>query len=273
VSEATTRQEERVERLLRMYRPEEIREAARRLEARRRRDAGTVAVTERDVAAMRFIGEQYGVRDEALRMLLARLSPAPARLAPDAESGRPAQLSDRSTRAWVERMERDGYLSRRRLLGHTWVTPTVAGMGLAGLTFERWRFGSRREDDSDGWGLAHIHAVAMVRLQLQPDPRDERWTSERAIFRKWEGSGARVRRADGALTLSDGQVAGIEVELHRKKADRYDGIVRDVDPDLDEVWWFTPAGDVGWLAGVLDQLPTQLRPVHRVRALPEGVGR
>jgi hypothetical protein len=68
-------------------------------------------------------------------------------------------------------------------------------------------------------------------------------------------------------------VAGVEVELHRKKADRYDGIARDVDPDFDEVWWFTPAGDVGWLTGVLAGLPQQLRPVHRVRALPEGVSR
>ena len=68
-------------------------------------------------------------------------------------------------------------------------------------------------------------------------------------------------------------MAGVEVELHRKKADRYDGILRDVDPDFDEVWWFTPPGDVGWLTGVLDQLPTALRPVHRVRALPEELGR
>ena len=29
----------------------------------------------------------------------------------------------------------------------------------------------------------------------------------------------------------------------------------------------------GWLTGVLDQLPAQLRPVHRVRALPEELGR
>jgi hypothetical protein len=48
---ATTRHEDLVERVLRLYRPEVIREAARRLETRRRRDAGTVAVTDRDVAA------------------------------------------------------------------------------------------------------------------------------------------------------------------------------------------------------------------------------
>jgi hypothetical protein len=264
-----------VERLLRLYRPEVIREAARRLETRQRRwDAATVAVTDRDVAALRFIGEQYGVRDDALAVLLARLSPPPARPRPGADAWQPpARLSDRRVRAWVERMERDGYLSRRRLLGHTWVTPTVAGIRLAGLSFERWKFGSRRDDDSDGWGLAHVHAVTMMRLHLQADPGDGRWTSERAIFRKWEGTGAAVRRADGALRLDDGRVAGVEVELHRKTRARYDGLVREVDPSFDEVWWFTPPGDVGWLTATLDALPHGPRPLHRVQELPEGVGR
>jgi hypothetical protein len=266
--------EELVDRVLRLYRPEVIREAARRLETRARRwDAGSAAVTDRDITALRFVAEQYGVRTDALAVLLARLSPAPARPRPGADTWRPpARLSDRRVRGWVERMEQAGYLSRRRVLGHTWTTPTAAGMALAGLSFERWKFGGAR-DGEEGWGLEHVHAITAVRFHLQPTPGDGRWISERAIRRKWEGTGARVRRADGALRLSDNRIAGVEVELHRKKADRYDGIARDVDPDFDEVWWFTPAGDVGWLAGVLDQLPNLLRPVHRVRALPEGVSR
>jgi hypothetical protein len=260
---AATRHEDLVERVLRLYRPEIIRDAARRLETRQRRwDAGAAAVTERDVAALKFIAEQYGMRGDALAVLLARLSPAPDRPA--------AGLSDRRVRGWVERMERDGYLSRRRLLGHAWVTPTAAGMALAGLSYERWKFGGAR-DGEEGWGLAHVHAVTGVRLALQADPGDGRWTSERAIRRKWEGTGARVRRADGALALDDGRVAGVEVELHLKKADRYDGILRDVDPGFDEVWWFVPAANVGRLTATLAGLPQQLRPVHRVRALPEGV--
>jgi KaiC/GvpD/RAD55 family RecA-like ATPase len=261
---STVRHDELVEQVLRLYRPEVIREAARRLETRARRwDAGSAAVTERDVQALQFIGEQYGVRTDLLAVLLARLSPAPA--------SPPARLSDRRVRGWIERMEQAGYLSRRRVLGHTWTTPTAAGMALAGLTFERWKFGGAR-DGEEGWGLEHVHAITRVRLHLQPDSANRAWISERAIRRKWEGTGARVRLADGALTLSDGRVAGVEVELHRKKPDRYDGIVRDVDPDFDEVWWFCPAGDVGWLSDVLGQLPTQLRPVHRVRALPEELG-
>jgi hypothetical protein len=273
VSAATTHHDELVDRVLRLYRPEVIREAARRLETRQRRwDAGSAAVTERDVAALRFIGEQYGVRTDALAVLLARLSPAPARQGPGVTAWQPpAMLSDRRVRGWVERMEQAGYLTRRRVLGHTWTTPTAAGMALAGLTFERWKFGGAR-DGEEGWGLEHVHAVTGVRLHLQPDPADGRWISERAIRRKWEGTGARVRRADGALVLDDGRVAGVEVELHRKKADRYDDIVHDVDTDFAEVWWFTPAGDVGWLAGVLRELPQPYGP-HRVDALPKGVGR
>jgi hypothetical protein len=272
VSEATTvRHDELVERVLRLYRPEVIREAARTLETRAQRwDAGSAAVTERDVQALRFVGEQYGIRADALAVLLARLSPAPSRPRPGWEP--PTVLSDRRVRTWGERMVNAGYLTRQRVLGHTWATPTTAGMALAGLSFERWKFGGAR-DGEEGWGLEHVHAITRVRLHLQPDPADGAWISERMIRRKWEGTGARVRRADGALRLSDGRVAGLEVELHRKKLDRYDGIVRDVDPDFDEVWWFVPTSDVGWLTGVLGQLPTQLRPVHRVRALPEELGR
>jgi hypothetical protein len=267
VSAATSpRHDELVDRVLRLYRPEVIREAARRLETRAQRwDAGSAAVTERDVATLRFIGEQYGVRADALAVLLARLSPAPARPRPGWE--RPAVLSDRRVRAWGERMVSAGYLTRQRVLGHTWTTLTAAGMNLAGLSFERWKFGGAR-DGEEGWGLEHVHNITRARLHLQPDPADGAWISERAIRRKWEGTGARVRRADGALTLSDGRVAGVEVELHRKKPDRYDGIVRDVDPDLDEVWWYTRRVDVAWLQRTLAAIPQPPRPLLRVLELP-----
>jgi hypothetical protein len=231
-------------------------------ERRRRWDAGQVIVTDRDLTALRFVGEQYGVRDDALRVLLTRLSPAAGRLSPG------QVLSPRTARVWVERMERSGWLIRRRLLGHVWTTPTAAGLELAGLDYERWAFGGAHRDGAEGWGLAHVHAVAVVRLFLQGHPADGCWLSERAIRRKWEGTGARVRRADGALRLDDGRLAGVEVELHRKKPDRYEPILRDVDPDLDEVWWYTRRVDVAWLQRTLAAIPQPPRPLLRVLELP-----
>lgn len=88
--------------------------------------------------------------------------------------------------------------------------------------------------------------------------------SERQIRSRWAGSGARVRYADGHLDLPDGRCIGIELETHRKKRHEYEGIVRDVDPAFDAVWWFCPAADVGWLADVLEAIPKPERPVHLV---------
>jgi hypothetical protein len=174
---STVRHDELVERVLRLYRPEVIREAARRLETRAQRwDAGSAAVTERDVQALAFIGEQYGVRADALALLLARLSPAPARPRPGAEAWRPpAKLSDRRVRGWIERMESAGYLSRRRVLGHTWATPTAAGMALAGLTFERWKFGGARDgEERRGPGRRDRHRPGRVRASRAAPARADR---------------------------------------------------------------------------------------------------
>ena len=56
----------------------------------------------------------------------------------------------------------------------------------------------------------------------------------------------------------------MELETHRKKRHEYEGIVRDVDPAFDEVWWFCLAQDVGWLADVLEEIPKPERPAHLV---------
>ena len=132
-------------------------------------------------------------------------------------------------------------------------------------------------------GRAQLRAV-----EVRRGPRRRGRLGPRARPRHHPGTAALAARAGrwgleqreghppqvGRHRQRDGRVAGVEVELHRKKPDRYDGIVRDVDPDFDEVWWFCPAGDVAWLLGVLHGLPhLPSRPVHRVRALPEELGR
>jgi len=217
---------------------------------RRRSDAGVVAVTERDVRALGFVGEQYAVRDDLLEVVLARL--APAGLVPAAE------LSRRTARGWLDRMTRAGYLSRQRLLGRTWAVATERGLRVAGLPYEPWQ--------PNAWQLAHRHAVAVVRLALEAAHPGVAWTGERAIRSHWHGSGARVRYADGALAFRTGRV-GVEVELSRKAAGRYESIVRDVDTSFAEVWWFTPPGDVAWLRQVL-AAASRGGPVHRVAELP-----
>jgi hypothetical protein len=216
---------------------------------RRRADAGVVAVSERDAAMLGWVGDQFTLRDDLVGVVLGRL-------APDRQP--PGPLSRRTARGWADRMQRGGYLTRHRMDGRTWLVATVRGLRMAGLPYDAWQ--------PDLWQLDHRHAVALVRLAVEAAHPGARWESERAIRSRWHGSGASVRYADGGLTFppSDERV-GVEVELHRKAPARYRAILRDQDPAWAEVWWFTPAADVGWLLRTLAEsgplCPQQVHPL------------
>jgi hypothetical protein len=111
----------------------------------RRWDAGPMP-TARDLAALRWIGEQYTVRLDVAAVLLSRLSLEPIGL-----------LSRRTIRQRVDRWEQAGWITRNRLLGHSWIIATAAGLRHAGLDhLEPWQPAAVR--------LAHHHAVSLVRL-------------------------------------------------------------------------------------------------------------
>ena len=122
-----------------------------------RADAGRPAITERDVAALGWIGDQYGVQVETLGVLLARWSPEPVQV-----------LSRRTVRGTVDRWERAGLARVVRLLGRTWVVPTRAGLDLAGAGYAVWSLNVRT--------LAHVHAASLVRLAVELTmPPGGRW--------------------------------------------------------------------------------------------------
>ena len=128
-----------------------------------------------------------------------------------------------------------------------------------------------------GWKLAHLAAVARLRLWLQDRYPGASWESERAIRRRWatvhraSRIDTRTRYADGGLHLSDGRAVGVEVELHVKKAHLYQGIVADQDPQWTAgVWWFTPPAQVQLLR---TRLADAGAAGHQVYQLPAGVGR
>jgi hypothetical protein len=223
--------------------------------AARRSDAGRVAVQRRDVEALRWAGEQYALRSDLAARVLARWSVGPGR--PGSAAPAPV-LSDRSVRGWAARMERAGYLHRSRLWNGLWLAPTLVGLRLAGLPFVPWAMDARK--------LEHAHAVAVVRLALERAHPAAGWESERFIRRRWEGSGARVRIADGGLELPDGRRVAIEVELSTKQLPRYRAVVADQDPAwTGGVWWFAPAREVPLLRQRLDDA---LAPDHQVLTLP-----
>ena len=120
-------------------------------------DAG---ITERDVAALCWLGQQYAARSDVLRVLLGRLSPGSPKVT--------GQLSEQTLRQILGRWEDRGLIARDRLLGFQWVAPTAKALRLVGLDVRAWSFVIPQ--------LAHVHAVGVVRLALEPSiPEGGRW--------------------------------------------------------------------------------------------------
>jgi hypothetical protein len=223
----------------------------------------SVALTERDLAVLTWLGEMFGAPLPVVRDLLVRAG-APTESAPGAGWRQAGEVPDALAvaRKWAGRMVAAKLVTRSRPLGATWVAPTRAGLDFAGLDYGTWK--------PVGWKLEHVAAVGRLRLKLEAQYPEATWTSERAIRSRWAGSGARVRYADGQLDFPGTTCVGVEVELHRKKHAEYEGIGQDIDPAFDQVWWFVPAprgnhgAEVVWLRGVLAGILKPGRPEHHV---------
>jgi len=229
----------------------------------RRRDAYPMP-TPRDLAALRWIGEQYTVRLDVAGVLLSRLSPEPVGL-----------LSRRTVRQRVDRWEQAGWIARHRLLGHTWITATAAGLRHAGLDhLEPWAPAAVR--------LAHHHAVALVRLAREPEPGAAGWVCERELWRR-RGK-ASWHLADGALPVEVPalwQQRGIsdafelvEAELHQKARRRVIAAFKSLPPGTRLVTYYVPPelhpALTGQLASVVRELGGSV--AVRVELVPQIPG-
>jgi hypothetical protein len=205
----------------------------------RRSDAGSVRVSERDVTVLRWLGEMFG--------------------APLSVVGALYGVGERDVRRHCGRLERAGFASRQAAPSGVWLVPTRRGLRFAGLDYDTWALVA--------WKSQHVAAAGRLRLALAAAYPEAAWTSERAIRSRWANTGARVRFADGQLDFPGGPCVGIELELHPKQRHEYDGIVADVDPAFDAVWWLARPSNVAWLRRVLDAIPKPERPAHEVFAL------
>jgi hypothetical protein len=231
----------------------------------RRWDAGP-APTARDLAALRFVGEQYAVRVDVAALLLTRLS------ATGPERG--GQLSRRAVREQLGRWEQAGWAERRRLLGQTWVTPTRAGLRLVGLDYDPWSPVLDR--------LAHHHAVALVRLARELVPGQGGWVCERALWRR-RGK-ASWHLADAALPVAvpeAWQRQGIsqawelvEVELTQKARPRVLAALKTRPPHTARITYYVPPELHPALSAQLVSVVGELggRPPVAVELLPTLAG-
>jgi hypothetical protein len=223
--------------------------------------ASRAVVTRRDLQVLTFAAEQFGL-PMALAAELARRHTA-GTLAPAG--------AERVARRTAARLEAGGYARRLVVAGEVWLVPTGRGLALVADPGERpyevWR--------PQGWKLEHVATTARLSLWLCDRYPDASWESERAIRRRWaavhraSGVDTRTRYADGGLHLPDGQVVGVEVELHIKKPALYEGIAVDQDTAWTAgVWWFTPASQVELLR---TRLADAAAVDQQVYPLPEGV--
>jgi hypothetical protein len=240
-----------------------IRRRSRQQGRAQRWDARPV-LTARDAAALRFVGEQYAVRDDVLAVLLGRLSPAK----PQAYG----MLGPRTLRQRLGRWQQAGWVERRRLLGHTWVLPTRTGLRLAGLQFDPWEPAESR--------LAHHHAVALVRLAREPLPGGGGWVCERELWR---------RRGRASWHLVDGAISAqvpagwqgiseawelVEVELTRKARPRVVAALKTRPPHTAAITYYVPAALLAPLSTLLASVVQELggRPPVTVEPLPQVPG-
>jgi hypothetical protein len=156
------------------------------------------------------------------------------------------------------------------------VAPTARALRLVGLDVRPWSFVIPQ--------LAHVHAVGVVRLALEPSiPDGGRWLSEREL----RGESAR-HVPDGAIELPDDPDAAgtglygqdvdplprrvaIEVELTRKAAARLrESWQRPRHGRWTQTVYYAPPE----VASYLDRQVERIHPKHRidVRPLPEVPG-
>jgi hypothetical protein len=215
--------------------------------------------TERDLAVLAWVGEQYAVRMDLLTVLLGRYRGAPGR--PGVSAAGPP-LSVQTARAQVRRWEEVGWARRQFVLGHVWVVPTIAGLRLAGL-----REGARM---LSVWQpvvtqLAHTHAVALVRLQLEERMTPgQTWICERYL--RQENARTHRHTFDGAVELATEMRvpfrnavgewteritkprAAIEVELTLKAPARYrELIAQHIGQEWTQIHYYAPVGIVASL--------------------------
>jgi hypothetical protein len=210
------------------------------------------------------VGEQYAARLDVLAVVLGRLSTGQLRAA--------GRLGNRTVRQRVERWEQAGWAVRRRMLDHSWVLATRAGLRLAGLELDPWTPALDR--------LAHHHAAAVVRLHREPVPGRGGWVCERELWRR--RGRASWHMVDGALPapvpadwrgISEAWEL-IEVELHQKARPRLVAALKTRPPHTARITYYVPAALhaplSAQLAGVVRELGG--RPPVAVEPLPQVPG-
>ena len=205
----------------------------------------------RDLAALRWVGEQYICRLDHLAVLLGHLG------------GRPP-LAPPATRTVVARWVAEGLAKTERLEPRqpAWVWLTRAGLRRAGLAYRSW--------EPTLWVLAHMSAVNRVRLFVEPRRPGARWVPERELraLRGLQAQGADPV-PDAEMHDAGGNVIAVEVELTPKTTDRRRRTMLALVARYEAVWYFAAADAWHAVHDAACHVPPELTDLVRIYALED----
>lgn len=216
-------------------------------------------LTERDLAVLRWVGEQYAVRFDQLQRLLGEHSTDPEHLRC------PGVLSLARTRRVLQRWEMEDLVSYKLLLAgeQGWVWLTRKGLSALGLEVRYY--------EPRPAALGHLYYINQARLYVQARRQDDRWIAERLLRSQQEARGqaeAGEHLPDGVLLKPDQNRIAIEVELSAKSKARLFSILHDLVERYYRTWYFAPAPVVDLLQYVLHTAPFTPEQRRSVQILP-----
>jgi DNA-binding CsgD family transcriptional regulator len=210
-------------------------ERVRGRQRRKRADAGSVRVSNRDEELLRLVGEQYAISVEQLARLIGR--------------------SPRTARWLRDRWKAAGWVESRKLTvaGPSFLWLSGAGRRIAGSPFRSWR--------PNPTLAVHIEAVTEVRLLVERDLRLGEWLCERALAQQRSADEGRGHLPDGVL-LAAGERIAVEVELTLKSRSRLDALLLELAHGYDRIWYFAAPNLVPRLRELAGEIPWQNIVVH-----------
>ena len=211
-----------------------------------RRVDAALRLSQRDIDALRWVGEQYACRADDLAVLLGRLRER-------------EPLSPSATRAAAARWEALGLAGRGSFLSGEppWVWATRSGLRQAGLPFKAW--------EPKPWMLAHVAAVNRVRLFVEPRRPGARWRPEREL----RAEGSRDPVPDAEIHDPGGNVIAVEVELSPKSTARRRRVMQELVARYEAVWYFAAAACWAAVHDAACHIPPQLSDLVRIYALED----
>ncbi len=206
---------------------------------KKRSDTGT-RLTERDLLALRLIGEQYALRFDQLQALLGHHAKA--------QTKHEGMLSESATKHALDRWHHAGLVESKKILADLpafcWLTRE--GLYAASLPFHPL--------EPSPTQLHHIGWVAQARLHFASLHPEWSWTSERWLRTQLDQKTKSLKLPDALLHLPDDRRIAIEVELTHKNATTLERIIKDRALVYDQTWYFATTRAQNALHAAIDQL-------------------